>query len=155
MRTLITLFKFLFPLAIIAGIIYGALYFMAPILTVELRTPQLTYDQVVTFRTTIHNPSPFPKEIKSHADTPDVVVLIDGATPPKEETKPTHKITLKPFSTQTVEYTVVMQRTAYSRKVPQVITDETTAVPMTDGQHGVMVSWSGYKSFFVTTYGIR
>jgi hypothetical protein len=155
MRTLIRLIKFLFPIALIAGAVYGALYFMAPILSVEISTSQLTYDQIVTFRTTIHNPSLFPKEIATDATAPDVVILLDGATPPKETTKPTGKIKLKPFSSQTVEHTVIMRRTPLSSRIPQIVTGETAEVQVTDGQHAVHVSWGGRQSLFLTTFGIR
>lgn len=155
MRTIRTLLRFLFPIAVLAGIVYGALYLMAPILTVQISTPQLTYDQVATFRTTLHNPSPFPKTVASHSTMPDVVIMLDGAKPPAETAKPTNKVTIKPFSSETVEYTVIMRRTAVSERIPQVITNETAEVPVVDGQHSVHVSWAGRQSWFLTTFGIR
>ena len=146
---------------IISVIVIGAAYWfisdmISPYIRVSAYEPQKVYGETITFRVTLINFSPRPKEIPiGTADNTDLALLVDTKTLPKRTDKKDAQtvVSIPAFSNRTIERTVTL-REAAEGKQPQVIPATVDVLSVSPGKHAVRATWGGHTSDEMT-FGVR
>ncbi len=149
--------KIIFGLVVIAVIYWFASDMISPYLRVNAYEKQKTFGDSITFDITMINFSPRPKNVYiGAADSNDISLLIDGASPAKQISKDeaASTVTLAPFSNKTIKRTLMLAEASGEKKEPQVIAPTVDTLTVIGGQHGVRATLGGHTSDTIT-FGVR